>query len=294
MKIILLYNPSAGDEDFPLENILTSLEEQGARVVAQNTKEDKFEKVFDLIFDLIIIAGGDGTVEKILLELRDTDIPIAILPFGNANNIAGSLGLDSDYKNLVRRFGQKKFHSLSIGKYETPEETGWFVEGIGWGIFTALLLQIDREEKKNHDSKSKVEFGLKSLKKLPDELPLNEYKIVLDGEDHSGEYLWVEIMNTKRLGPQLELAPEADHGDAYLDVMLVGENQKSELKKFFKAQKKGPTPSPFKTVKAKKIKIHSHLPFHVDDELFQHSTLYEGIPAVKITLASHQLQILKI
>ena len=293
MKIILLYNPTAGDENFPLEKIVNSLEEQGARVLAQNTKEEKFEKVFDLIFDLIIIAGGDGTVEKILLELRETDIPIAILPYGNANNIAGSLGLKADYKNLVQIFNDKKFHQLSIGKFETPEEKGWFIEGVGWGIFTALLLQIERKEKVIDDASSKVEFGIKNLRKLPDELPINDYKIELDDKDYSGEYLWVEIMNTRRLGPQLELAPDADHSDEYLDVMLVDKSQKSELKSFLKSHKKELIPSPFKTIKSKKIKIQSHLPFHVDDEFFHHNTLYEGIPEVKVSLTLHKLKILK-
>lgn len=293
MKIILLYNPTAGDEDFPLEKIVNSLEEQGGRVLAQSTKEEKFEKVFDLIFDLIVIAGGDGTVEKILLELRDTDIPIAILPFGNANNIAGSLGLKTDYQNIVQKFNDKKFHQLSIGKFVTPEEKGWFIEGVGWGIFTALLLQIEREEKKTVDSSSKVEFGLKNLRKLPDELPTNNYKIELDGKDFSGEYLWVEVMNTKRLGPQLELAPDADHSDEYLDVMLIEKSQKSELKDFLKSQKKAFSPSPFKTIKAKKIKIKTHLPFHVDDEFYHHNTLYEGTPEVTLSLTPHKLKILK-
>lgn len=293
MKIILLYNPSAGDEDFPLEKIRESLENQGAKMVAQNTKEEEFEKIFDLNFDLIIIAGGDGTVEKILIELRETDIPIAILPFGSANNIASSLELQADYHDLVKKFNKKKFHNLSIGKYKTDTDKGWFIEGVGWGIFTALLLQLDSNVKDRPDSKSKTEFGIQNLKKLPDELPVNEYGIELDGKDYSGEYIWVEIMNTKQLGPRLELAPDADHSDDFLDVMLVSEDQKSELKDFLKNQKKSASPSPFKTIKAKKIKIQSHLPFHVDDELYQHQTLYEGTPEVIVSLTSHQLQILK-
>ncbi len=293
MKIILFYNPTAGEEDFPLEKIIKSLEDQGANVYVKNTKEENFENVFDLIFDLIIIAGGDGTVEKILFFLIKSETPIAILPFGNANNIAGSLKLRLDYENILSRFDQKRFHSLSIGKYETSGEIGWFLEGIGWGIFTSLLLQIDRDVIQIPDSTSKVEIGLKTLKKMHDDLPFNDYKIELDGEDYSGEYIWVEIMNTKRLGPQLELAPDADHSDEYLDVMLVGKNQKSELQKFIKAQKKNCSSSPFKTIKAKKIKVLSQLPFHADDELHQPKTLYGGSQEVIVTLCEHQLQILQ-
>lgn len=293
MKIILLYNPTAGNEDFPLSKIIKSIEKQGASIVAQNCKEENYQNVFKLSYDLIMIAGGDGTVEKILLELRDIERPIAILPFGNANNIAGSLDLTDYYKKIVDQFEKKDFQYLSIGEYKTSEDKGWFVEGVGWGIFTALLLQIDRDKKLPGDEDSKVDFGIKNLINLETELPIHQYKIKLDKKDYSGEYIWIEIMNTKQLGPQLELAPEADHSDDYLDVMLVKEDQKKELKAFLKAQKKGKKPSPFKTIKAKKIKISTHLPFHVDDELFEHRTLYEETPAVKISLAKHQLKILK-
>ena len=128
---------------------------------------------------------------------------------------------------------------------------------------------------------------------MESELPVQDYTIKLDGRDYSGAYIWVEIMNTKQLGPRLELAPDADQSDAYLDVMLIKEHQKEELKTFLEAQKKGTEPSPFQTIKAKKINISTYLPFHVDDELVEHRTLYEGIPKVKVSLTKHQLKILK-
>ncbi|MDR7131060.1 diacylglycerol kinase family enzyme [Algoriphagus sp. 4150] len=293
MKIILVYNPVAGNEDFPLSKITKSLEKQGASVLAQNSKEDNYEMVLDLDYDLILIAGGDGTVEKNLLQLRDTKYPIAILPFGNANNIAGSLDLTDYYKKIVDQFEKKDFRYLSLGKYKTKESKGWFVEGIGWGIFTALLLEKSRNKKMKSDEEDKVDFGIKNLIRLASELPVHDYKIKLDDEDYSGDYIWIEIMNTKRLGPQLELAPNADHSDVYLEVMLIKNHQKKELKAFLKDQKKGMKPSPFQTIKAKKINISTHLPFHVDDELVEHQTLYEGIPEVKVSLTKHRLKILK-
>lgn len=100
-------------------------------------------------------------------------------------------------------------------------------------------------------------------------------------------------MNTKRLGTQLELAPDADHSDDYVYVLLVSEDQKNVLKSYLKAQKKEMSPSPFETIKAKKIKVSTYLAFHVDDELFEHQTLYEEIPTVKVSLEDHQLKILK-
>jgi len=293
MKIILLYNPSAGTEDFDLPEVIGSLERQGAKVIAQNTKEDGYKEIFKLNYDLVIVAGGDGTVEKILLDLHDSKIPISLLPAGNANNIANSLGIAGFYPDTVKHFKEANFSKLSVGVYETEEDKGRFIEGVGWGLFTALLQQIDRGKKKEAATGDKVDFGSKHLRKLPKELPAQEYEIEIDGNDYSGRYLWIEVMNTRQLGPQLVLAPDADHSDEYLDVMLVREEQMEVLRDFLKAHETDGVDSPFETIKAKKIRVKTHLPFHVDDSVFEHQSLYEGIPEVKIKLQKHQLTLLQ-
>lgn len=293
MKIILLYNPTAGTEDFDLAEVMGSLERQGAKVVGQNVKDQDYEEVFKLNYDLVIVAGGDGTVERILLDMYKSKIPISLLPYGNANNIAGSLGINGFYPDTVKNFEQENFRRLSVGIFETEGEKGRFIEGVGWGLFTALLQQIDRGKKKVTDSGSKVDFGSKHLRKLSKELPAQEYEIEIDGKDYSGKYLWIEVMNTRQLGPQLVLAPDADHSDDYLDVMLVRDEQLEELGDFLKAHEKEDVESPFEVIRAKKISVKTYLPFHVDDSVVEHKSLYEGIPEVKINLQKHQLTLLE-
>ena len=293
MKIILLYNPTAGTENFDLHEVIGSLERQGAKVIAQNTKDKGYEEIFKLKYDLVMIAGGDGTVERILLDLNDSKIPISLLPAGNANNIAGSLGISGFYPDTVKNFEKENFRKLSVGVFHTEGQKGRFIEGIGWGLFTALLQQIDRGLKKESGTTDKVDFGSKHLRKLPEELPVQEYEIEIDGKDYSGRYLWIEVMNIRQLGPQLVLAPEADHSDEYLDVMLVGEEQMDELRSFLKAHEKTDVISPFETIRAKTVRVKSHLPFHVDDSVFCHQSLYEGVPEVKISLEKHQLTLLQ-
>ena len=61
---------------------------------------------------------------------------------------------------------------------------------------------------------------------------------------------------------------------------------------FLKAHEKDAVESPFKVIKAKKVEVKTHLPFHVDDSVVVHQSLYEGIPKVKIKLQKHQLTLL--
>ena len=55
------------------------------------------------------------------------------------------------------------------------------------------------------------------------------WKIDADGVDLSGEYIAVEVLNIRFVGPNLPLAPEADPSDGMLDVVLVGEADRKPL-----------------------------------------------------------------
>src|SRR5690554_5575017 len=95
MKIILMYNPQAGTQEVPVTDIVAALIQKGAQVVAQCTKMDDYAKALEKTCDFILIAGGDGTVGKVVKLIIAKQVPIAILPFGNANNIATSLEVDT-------------------------------------------------------------------------------------------------------------------------------------------------------------------------------------------------------
>ena len=51
--------------------------------------------------DLYVVAGGDGTVGKVITGIRDRNIPVAIIPSGTANNIAKSLCIEGSLDTLV-------------------------------------------------------------------------------------------------------------------------------------------------------------------------------------------------
>jgi len=96
-------------------------------------------------------------------------------------------------------------------------------------------------------------------------------KIKIDGLEHKGNYLLVEVMNTTSIGPKLNLAPLADPGDGKFDVILISEKQREQFAEYVEKKIQGEeTVSFFELLRAKKLEIFwDGVKAHIDDEIVQ-------------------------
>jgi hypothetical protein len=76
-------------------------------------------------------------------------------------------------------------------------------------------------------------------------------------------------MNIRSIGPNIVVAPGADSGDGYFDVVLIGEADRGVLSDYLYAKLvKGAPGYPGESIRAKNIRIKAkHNLFHIDDEL---------------------------
>src|SRR5690554_6651216 len=271
MKITLMYNPQAGGHDLPVESLKNGLIKRGGDVFAQGTKEEDYQEALNRDCDFILIAGGDGTIEKIARKIVHKRVPIAILPFGNANNIALSLDVDTTLDAIVQGWKNKNFRKFSVGTLHFDQKSMYFFEAVGCGLFAEVLYEIRQQKKaegkKTQNKKNKVNSGLSQLRHALKDIQPTYYRLVADGIDYSGHYLWVEIMNTQSMGPRLQMAPGATHGDEFLDLVLVREEDKEAVELFLKNQNKEGNGHDFTTIKARNIRFKTQEPIHVDDEI---------------------------
>ena len=99
----LLVNPSSGNQGavWQLPRIVAALEGAGMRVVLSFTTADGpptalAAEAARARYDLVIVAGGDGTISAVAQGLLGTDVPLGIVPVGTYNNIARSLAIPAD------------------------------------------------------------------------------------------------------------------------------------------------------------------------------------------------------
>lgn len=87
--------------------------------------------------DLVVAAGGDGTVRGVALTLAKlgSSAPLAPLPLGTANNIARTLGLVGTTEELLRGLARPYCRPFDLGRIRAPWGEAHFLEAFGVGLF---------------------------------------------------------------------------------------------------------------------------------------------------------------
>ncbi|QND53789.1 lipid kinase [Phyllobacterium sp. 628] len=96
-RALFIVNPNARSGKKPINPIRSVLENGGLTLVDAAPAKD--ESISDVIrrmkdqCDLVIIGGGDGTLNSAAAGLVETGLPLGVLPLGTANDFARTIGI---------------------------------------------------------------------------------------------------------------------------------------------------------------------------------------------------------
>ena len=244
----------------------------GHKVRYQSSKEKKWKKALKKSCDIVAIAGGDGTVDKVARELIGSRTPIAVLPLGTANNIANTLGVAGlPLEALIDGWKTGRSVNFDAALAKGPWESRYFIEGFGVGLFADTMAKL---EKKDTTDLSQSEAPKKIFQSVLNVLQhrLKNYSaapmmVQLDGKDVSGDYVLLEALNVRYIGPNLDLVPRADINDGFLDVVFVTERERTKLSKHFTDRMNGKKSRANLTVqRGQHLQIEwNNSPIHIDD-----------------------------
>lgn len=218
------------------------------------------------------MAGGDGTVGKILPKLAGSQVCFGLLPSGTANNIARSLNIQGTCQGTIEKWSADRTRSFRLGMTEGSWGEKMFVEAVGWGLLPRLIKEMDQQEEEKELSfagrQEELSYAIRILLDLIAETSPSFFHITLDGADLSGEYLLVEAMNIRSLGPNLDIAPDADPGDDKLNLVLVAEKEKDLFYHYLQHRLEGKEPLHSLPVRqGRKLNVSWNGPeAHLDDE----------------------------
>lgn len=272
-NILIVHNPTAGYAEHSKQYLIGLFKDTGITAIYVSSDEEGWEKNLSSKTDAVYVAGGDGTVHSLAVELLkiknpDERPPVILMPLGTANNIANTLSIKvrDAFPVVDPRAIKRKF---DCGKVRGIEGDEIFLEGVGMGIFPELISEMKKLEVKPEE---KLDRTQEALLKIVGKYKARKTKIELDGFTIKGSFLMIEVMNTRYIGPKLQLAPEADPRDGYLNLVMIPENKREEMEAYVKSLIAGETSYDIRklvfSVQVQKLKIKwKGSKVHVDDAL---------------------------
>jgi len=118
--------------------------------------------------DLVIVAGGDGTINETMNGLVSARVPLAVLPAGTANVLATELGLGPGMRRAARQL--KSLHPVRIaaGCLTTGQQQRHFLMMAGFGLDAGIVAAVHPGNKKRL---GKIAYWLAGFSQVGRRLP---------------------------------------------------------------------------------------------------------------------------
>ena len=267
MKVLLLHNPTAGSDQTSTEELIGLLDQAGCQVEYLPTDHPELPHRLSDPVDALVIAGGDGTVAKVLAQVKGETAPVTILPMGTANNLARALGISAPLPELAAGLKGGHVVPLDVGMTEGPWGEQRFFESVGFGALALALGPVNRSKV---PSEEKIPQGRHAMRQVFHDIRPARLRIRLDDREWEDDLLMLELAKIPALGPRLCLSPAADPGDGFIHVAMLPTDRREAMMDWLDDPECG-VAAPMITQKARRAEVSwSGTPSHLDD--FFHET----------------------
>jgi len=234
----IIYNPTAGREIFrkELAKVLERFEQAGYETSAHATTGEgdaihAAQVAVERRFDLVVVAGGDGTINEVVQGIAEADYrpKIGIIPAGTTNDFARALSIPRDIKKAIDIILQDDNpKALDIGKVNDQ----YFINIAGGGDLTELTYDVPIKMKA---AIGQLAYYVKGIEMLPSLKPVHT-RIEYDDNVFEGDIMLFLVANTNSVGGFEKLAPDALIDDGYFDLLIL---KKTNLPEFLRVATAG-------------------------------------------------------
>lgn len=160
--------------------------------------------------DMVILGGGDGTLNQAIESLLKVNRPLGILPLGTANDLARTLGIPGDLPSACQVIAQG--HSQSV-------DLGWVNDQYFFNV-ASLGLSVDITQKLTRGAKRRwgvLAYAMTALQVVGQTRPFS-CEIRCNGETLSVKTVQIAIGNGRFYGGGMAIAGDAAIDDSRLDI----------------------------------------------------------------------------
>jgi diacylglycerol kinase (ATP) len=234
---VLLYNPGSGqqrDRFHSITRMVDALRQQGIVVTPRTTAgpADATRLTAEALaarVDLVIVHGGDGTVNEALQALVGTPTPLAVWPSGTSNVLARELGLPGSLDLVARMIASGAIRRVAVGRAGER----YFLLMAGVGLDADTLRSVNPGLKRLTGEGA---YWMAGLRQLTDWNPV-PFLVETEGGRHRATF--AVVANAASYGGGLRFAPEARMDDDLLDLCLFDATERHRFARYLAAALSG-------------------------------------------------------
>jgi len=244
-------------------------------------------------FDIIVAAGGDGTVNEVVNGIGGSNCILGILPLGSGNDFARTMRYPRHINECLQVLSEQQIRTIDLGLIEvvnsnSEKKKKYFINSVGIGLDAQVASEAGRINwirglPKYSIAALNVVFGYQA-----------ESSVVSSADfESTGKHLLISVGNGKSSGGGFYLTPDALVNDGLLDVCMAKNLTMLDVLKIFPfvfAGKHGRF-GKIEMKRAKKLLVRADadLPVHVDGEVIGlniREVLVEILPAAIKVIAA--------
>jgi diacylglycerol kinase (ATP) len=223
MKARVILNPNAGSADAADALRAAIAAESGADLCVCEEPGHGLSLASASIedgYDLVIAAGGDGTINEVVNGLADRfdAVELGVIPLGTGNDLARTLALPDDPVLAFQLALHGRRRPLDLIRIESDDETV-YAANVCAGGFTGELDDAMTDEMKA--TWGPLSYLIGTVKALPD---LADFETTIawdDAEPERVDALNIVVANGRTAAGGRPAAPRANPEDGLLDVVVV-------------------------------------------------------------------------
>ncbi|MCX8081523.1 MAG: diacylglycerol kinase family lipid kinase [Bacteroidia bacterium] len=228
-------------------------------ITEKNTSvEDIKRNVFSAKAQMVVAIGGDGTVNMVATALKNSDIPMGIIPCGSGNGLARSLG----YSMLPQK-ALKQILNSPIKKIDAGRVNGFYfycTSGFGFDASVAhAFAKLNKRGLMNY-----VRLVIQQI------FSFNHFYVHSDAVAVTKKYFMFTIGNAPQFGNDFYIVPQSVLNDGKIDICALSSFSAFQipsllLKIFMKKVYEHSACQYFKT-ESFNLEADRELPLHTDGE----------------------------
>lgn len=234
-KALFLVNRQARRGENNIDIAVQSLSRLGFELIEETTEDP--EQLSQVIrdyagrVDLVIVGGGDGTLNAAIAGLIETQLPLGILPLGTANDLARTLKIPPSIPEACQVIAGRNVERIDIGSVNDH----YFFNVASFGLSVEITQKLTKQAKRRWGS---LAYAIAAIQALWQTRPFTAH-IQTGDRVETVKAIQVAVGNGLYYGGGLAVAQDATIDDERLDLYSLEISRWWQLIKLLPAMYKG-------------------------------------------------------